>query len=110
MSDDYTSPSLLSVLDPLEASRMASANLLSLGPYSPTSASIDWDRWASYSTTQDYALLYETFKISLIQGATYDIVSSSDLDPFVLIVYDQTGEPLVANSEDNDLSDDYDQL
>ena len=100
ISDELNYPSYLS---DLSVSDQNSAIRLSFEDFTST-YSVGWDRDATYSTTRDYALLYDTFKVTLTEGATYDIYSHSYFDPFILKVYDASGSTIVANKESNDLT------
>lgn len=94
----------------LTQNQMSKATSLVFSPYSYTSAtSIDvWDNSAYYGSSADYALLNDTFKLHLTKGASYDFFSSSYFDPFILMIYNDNGVPVVANSEDNDHSYGFD--
>lgn len=81
----------LDLLPDLPLSTMADATTLFLSPYTPTLSGIDWDNSAYYSTSRSYAILFDTFKWTATEGATYDIVSKSYFDPFVVLVYDALG-------------------
>lgn len=81
----------LDFLPDLSSSTMDDATALWLSPYIPTLSGIDWDNSAYYSTSRSYAILYDTFKWNATEGATYDIVSKSYFDPFIVLVYDSWG-------------------
>lgn len=81
----------LDYLPDLSASSMANAIPLSLTPYTLKVPGIDWDNSAHYSTSRDYAILYDDFKWYATEGATYDIASQSYFDPFLVVVYDSQG-------------------
>jgi hypothetical protein len=66
-----------------------------------------WDNRAYYST---YEYTSEIFKISMKEGATYDLFSDSFFDPFILMIYKNDGTPVAANSENNDYSYDADDI
>lgn len=86
--------STLDFLPDLTVSSMAGATSLFLAPYTPTLAGIDWDNSAHYSTSQSNAILFDKFKWHATEGATYDIVSQSYFDPFIVIVYDSLGNAI----------------
>jgi Ca2+-binding RTX toxin-like protein len=74
---------------------MASAQPLTFVTYMSPGAT-GWDRSATYSSTQPFALSRDDFAITLTRGATYDIFSASYFDPFVLRIQDSSGN-LLAN-------------
>lgn len=84
----------LDFLPDLSASNMANAITLSLKPYTLKVPGIDWDNSVYYSTSRNYAILYDDFKWYATEGATYDIVSQSYFDPFIVIVYDSLGNAI----------------
>jgi hypothetical protein len=49
--------------------------------------------------------LHDTYSFTATEGATYDIFSTSYYDPIILLLYDQYGNTIVANSETDDGSD-----
>jgi len=102
---DTLNPTYLGLYD-IES--MRNAITLSFEPYDSSDSELWWDNYAIHTTSRDYALLYDDFKIYLNEGATYDIFSSSYYDPFILMVYDSNGVPVVANSDSNDLDYGFD--
>lgn len=95
----------LDYLPDLTIGEMSSAGRLSFQPYS--SNSVDWDYEAGVYGADDYALLHDTYSFEAIQGATYDVFSTSYFDPFLLRVYDKWGNTIVANDEYDDGQDIY---
>jgi hypothetical protein len=57
-----------------------------------------------YASSSSYVIVNDTFKVNLQKGATYFFLSESYFDPYNIIVYDNAGTPLIANSESNDLA------
>ncbi|WP_084153778.1 DUF4214 domain-containing protein [Simplicispira psychrophila] len=49
-----------------------------------------------------YAILHDIYKFEAKAGATYDVFSTSYLDPFLLRIYDSAGNTIVANDEADD--------
>lgn len=90
-------------LPDLSPSKMASAIRIEF-EYDPFS---DWENVARYWTTEDYALLRSTFVVTLTEGATYDIQSSSFFDPFILILYDSTGDVVAIDTDQGSYGYDY---
>ena len=90
----------VSGLSKLTSSEMSKADNLVFTKYTGSSTTIDYQ--ASVAGIDSYALLHDTYKFSAIQGATYNLMSTSFFDPYVLMVYDKNGNPLIANSEAND--------
>lgn len=66
-----------------------------------------WDNTATFSSTAPYAIINDTFYFYAIKGATYDIISTSYFDPFLLRIYDITGNTIIANNEADDGADFY---
>lgn len=100
----------LDYLPDLTYSQMAAASWLNFYSYSVPSNG--WDYRAQVYGSESYALLHDTYKIIAIAGATYDLFSTSYLDPYLLRIYDQYGNTIVANDEADDgagvlLSDGY---
>lgn len=88
-------------LPDLTASEMSSAGTLKFEPYS--AAGVSWDNHAVVFGSEKYAILHSIYRFSATEGATYDITSVSFLDPFLLRIYDQNGNTIVANDEKDDL-------
>lgn len=85
----------------LTASQMSRAGILSFTPYTGSDTS-GRDFEASVVGIDSYALLHDTYKFTAKEGASYDIVSVSYFDPFLLTIYDAQGNAIVANSESDD--------
>lgn len=85
-------------LPDLSTSDMLYAQRLTFSPYTSTSTSNTWDNRAEYYTTVSYALLDSTFIWSARAGATYDIVSSSYFDPYLIQVYDNLGNVVAVDT------------
>jgi serralysin len=90
--------STIDYLPDLTSSRMQSASQLTFAPYTPTYSSITWDSSATYYTSQQYAILYDTFRWTGKEGATYDIFSSSYFDPYLIQVYDDKGNVIAVDT------------
>jgi len=93
----------LDYLPDLTASEMARAGGLSFGPAG--SNSVGWDYSAEAYGSEPYAILHSLYRFTAIEGATYDIFSTSYFDPFVVLLYDAQGNAIVANSEADDPAD-----
>lgn len=93
----------LDYLPDLTASEMAGAGALGFGPASGNS--VGWDYSASAFGSEPYAILHALYRFTAIEGATYDIFSTSYFDPFVVLLYDAQGNAIVANSEADDPAD-----
>ena len=93
----------LDYLPDLTTSQMSRATTLTFSKYVPPTdyknLPTDWDNSARYSTSRDYAILYDDFKFTAKEGATYDMFSSSYFDPFLIQVYDSQGN-VIATDED----------
>lgn len=83
--------STLDYLPDLSEASMKSATPLVLAPFMPTVPGTHWDNAAYFSTSRSYAILYDDFKWDATEGATYDIMSYSYFDPFIVLVYDSFG-------------------
>lgn len=94
----------LDYLPDLTAEQMTSARKLSFEPYVSSTTPNDWDVKAGVSGSNKYALLHSVYRFNAIEGATYDIVSSSYFDPFILRVFDEQGNTIVANNDTDDYS------
>lgn len=86
-----------SFLPNLKPEDRSSAIRLQFEPAS--SNSVGWDYQARYSTTAQYASLSDTFIVTLKSGVTYDIFSSSYFDPFILLLYNNSGSVIAADSD-----------
>ena len=76
--------------------------------FSPSSANgSGWDYTAQFSSLASYAILNDEFYFYAVKGATYDIFSTSYFDPFLLRIYDESGNTIVANDEVDDGADFY---
>lgn len=83
-----------SYLPNLESSKINTAIKLQFSSYTPVLVGIstEWDNSAYYGTSENNAILRDTFVLSLKEGATYDIFSRSYFDPFILTLHDSTGK------------------
>jgi len=82
-------------MPPMPLQEFQSARTLSFEPYEFSSTS--WDNRAFFSTSEDNALLRDDFKFYALEGATYDIWSSSYFDPYILRLYDENGNFLAGD-------------
>lgn len=64
-----------------------------------------WDYSASVYGEEDNALSHSLYRFNAIAGATYDIFSISYFDPYLLRIYDQFGNAMVVNDENDDSVD-----
>lgn len=64
---------------------------------SNTNPSYSWDSEALYASVASYASLSDTFFFYGTEGATYDVVSSSFFDPFILLAYDSLGNVIATD-------------
>jgi len=92
-------------LPDLTASEKANAGGLTFSPSS--SNSVGWDNTAQASGSESYAILHSLYHFDAIAGATYDFASVSYFDPYILLVYDNLGNVILANSESDDPADFY---
>lgn len=90
----------LDYLPDLTLSQMATARTLTFRPHSVPS--LGWDRVADVYGDNANALLHSVYKFTAIEGATYDLFSTSYFDPFLLRIYDRSGNAIVANNESDD--------
>ncbi|RSZ59979.1 DUF4214 domain-containing protein [Massilia atriviolacea] len=83
---------------------MVNAHKLVFGDYKPTSGSNTegWDIQAEFTTSARSAS--PTFSWTGTEGMNYDFLSFSDIDPSMIIIYDQHGNAL-AGSEKETLKD-----
>jgi hypothetical protein len=88
-------------LQKLTSNSMNNAIILTFVEYVPPEGFPDnnWDNRAYYST---YTNTNDLSNIILTKNNIYDIFSSSFFDPFILMIYDNNGMPIAANSEKND--------
>ena len=87
-------------LSDLTFSQMAGARTLVFEPH--FAAGTGWDRVASVTGFNSGALLHSIYKFTAVAGATYDLFSTSYFDPFLLRVFDNQGNAIVANHEADD--------
>ncbi|GAB3416796.1 DUF4214 domain-containing protein [Massilia agilis] len=83
-------------LPDLSLAAMQSARTLTLVKETDPSLS-RWENAALFASTENYAILHDTFVFSGVKGATYDVVSSSFFDPFILEVYDNKGNVIAVD-------------
>ena len=95
----------LDYLTDLTPAAISSARQLTFNKSSPNG--VGWDSTASFSSNAPYAIINDTFYFYAIEGAIYDIISTSYFDPFLLRIYDSTGNTLIANNEADDGADFY---
>lgn len=95
--------STIDYLPDLTLSEMPNAGILNFTTYSVPS--VGWDFMAMVYGSDSYALLHDTYSFTAIEGATYDIFSTSYFDPYILMMYDQFGNAIAANNESDDGSD-----
>jgi len=94
----------LDYLPDLTAAERAAAGTLGFVTYTAQDGT-GWDYEAVTTGFDPFAILHDTYKIELNAGATYDFMSVSDDDPFLLTLYDQYGNAIVANDESDDPAD-----
>ena len=90
-----------SFLPSLTPNAMSNALSLSFVPYVPIPGlgnATGWDNVAEYSTSQPNARANGIFQVNLTKGESYDLFSSSYFDPFILLLYDNTGKVIGADS------------
>ncbi|PVE06659.1 hypothetical protein [Limnohabitans sp. Rim28] len=90
----------LDYLPDLTFSQMATARSLTFTPHSVPS--LGWDRVADVYGFNSFALLHSVNKFTAVEGATYDLFSTSYADPYLLRIYDLKGNTIMANSEIDD--------
>jgi len=94
---------------PLTASQKSSAIRLDIVPMPEIPGFVNtpgWDNWANYSVTRQ-AAFGQVFVVTLKQGATYDIGSTSWYDPYDLALFDFNGNAIAADSGSGSYGDDY---
>ena len=87
----------LDYLPDLTVGEMAAASRLIFKPESVPSNG--WDAKANIYGDDSYALLHEVYQFTAIEGATYDVFSTSYFDPYLLRIFDQFGNTIAANDE-----------
>lgn len=92
-----------STLPNLTSSQMVSAQQITFQKSAPNGAG--WDVEANIAGRESNALLHSLYKFNASEGDTLDLFSVSFLDPFLLRVYDKSGNILVTNNESNDPAD-----
>lgn len=90
----------LDYLPDLTPAQMVLARNLVFEPYSVPS--LGWDRVAGVAGDNAFAALHAIYKFTAVQGATYDLFSTSYFDPFLLRIHDLYGNTIVANDEHDD--------
>jgi methionine-rich copper-binding protein CopC len=93
----------LDYLPDLTAAEKLNAGALSFTSYSASSTA--WDNRAQTSGSETNASSHALYRFNATAGATYDILSTSYFDPYNLLLYDQLGNAIVANSESDDPAD-----
>lgn len=92
----------LDYLPDLTPEAMKGAGNMVFEPYQSTSQWTTWDNYATFYTSQQYAILRSTFSWEGKAGATYDFASSSFFDPFLIQVYDRHGNVVATGGAGND--------
>ncbi len=87
-------------LSDLTASEMSNSRVLTF--ISDPDDLTGWDILARASGFEQNALLHSIYRFDAIQGATYDIFSTSFSDPFLLRIFAYQGNTIVANSDSDD--------
>lgn len=95
--------STIDSLPDLPSKEMATAGRLTFTEYPENDAG--WDNNITVNGSESFALLHSVYRFEAIEGATYDVFSTSDNDPFLLRVYDQFGNTIEANTEEDDPED-----
>lgn len=95
-------------LPDLTSTAINSAKTLTFSKYVPASGSdlTGWDNSASFFTSEDFALLSDTFVFEGKENATYDIFSNSFLDPYILLLYDDKGNVIATDQDQGTLGSD----
>ena len=101
-NQNYTT---IDYLPDLTTSEKLNARSLFFKPYVSSSGTSNWDNSAVVSGSNSFDLLHDIYKFEAKAGATYDILSTSYLDPFLLRIYDNLGNTIVANDEADDGAD-----
>ena len=99
MNDHQT----IDVLPDLTPAEMSSAGKLILTEYRTND--VGWDNYVAVNGSEPNALLHALYRFEAVEGATYDVFSSSYNDPYLLRIYDQFGNAIEANFEDDDPED-----
>jgi hypothetical protein len=90
-------------LPDLTASEMEKAGVLTFSPYGPNNAV--WDNSATVYGNDSYAILHAVYRFDAIAGAAYEVLSLSFFDPFLLRIFDKSGNVIQCNTEASDYSD-----
>lgn len=94
----------LDYLPDLTATEMNTAGTLTFKPYAGSN-SVGWDITAEAYGDEKYAILHDTYRFTATEGATYTLISTSYFDPFLLRIFDVSGNTIVANDEGDDGAD-----
>lgn len=92
--------STIDYLPDLTALEMENARVLIFEEFAVELAG--WDAFATISGTNTNALAHSIYKFSALEGAIYDVVSESYFDPYLLRIYDDQGNTIVVNDEQDD--------
>lgn len=98
-NDDVSVRFLEQAFSPLTQSEMSNAGVLT---FQDSAADSPFSRSAFFATTEQGALLRDVFRVDLKAGEFYTINSTSFFDPFVTRMFDNNGNPIFSNSENND--------
>lgn len=93
----YSTLDYLSAYKP-SASEMAGARPLTFSTASAGFLALGYENEATYSESGSGALLRDLFRVTLTEGATYFIYSSSYFDPFILSLHDAQGSFIAVDS------------
>ena len=97
-------------LTDLSSTEISSAKSLNFSKYVPAkgvdNSLLGWDNQANFFTSEDFALLNDTFVFEGKENATYDIFSSSFLDPYILLLYDNKGNVIATDKDQGTLGSD----
>ena len=92
----------------LTSGQIAQARPLAFGKYVPASTTSPWDLSAVAATTSPYAALDDVYSFTVVENATYDIFSLSYFDPYLITLYDKSGQAIAVDREsDGNYGTDY---
>ncbi len=97
---DYVTLDQFPDLTPAAMSAAIALNLSAI-----TSGVGGWDYGATVSGTAPNASQRKLFRITALEGAVYELISTSYFDPVNLLIYDRDGNAVSANNEADDPPD-----
>jgi hypothetical protein len=99
----YSTIDYLSDLTPAERSNAIPLQFTKVS--TDTNHKTGWDFQAAVNGDEDNALTHSIYSFKAYEGATYDIYSVSSFDPYLVKIFDEQGNTIEANLEQNDPAD-----